>query len=198
MQIVVTGTDTEVGKTYVSAVIVKQMNATYWKPIQSGTPTDTDWIRSHTDQPCLPEAYRLTQPLSPHLAAAIDGVEIIPPEVPDVSPLVIEGAGGVHVPVNDTMLYSDLFAAWELPVLVVARSTLGTINHTLLTLEALRAKQIPILGVVLNGPSNPHNKEAIARYGDVAVTDTFEEIPCLIQSGAPFISSSEPLPCQRS
>lgn len=175
----VTGTDTGVGKTLVSAVLVAGLSGIYWKPIQAGTGnmTDTDWVRQMTglsQEHFLPEAYRLSQPLSPHAAAAIDNVriELNTLNIPEASPsrhLVIEGAGGVMVPINEEALMLDLMRKWNLPVLLVARSTLGTINHTLLSLEQLRRAGVDVLGVVMNGPKNPSNREAIERFGRTRV-----------------------------
>lgn len=175
----VTGTDTDVGKTFVCAVLMTGMKAFYWKPVQSGCVdgTDTKWIRNVTgfpDSMFVPETYRLNLPLSPHAAADRDGVKIEMsafrlPDIPHGSGLIVEGAGGVLVPLNRESLMKDLIKQLRLPVLVVARSTLGTINHTLLTLSALRAEAIPVIGVVLNGPKNPGNRAAIEHYGRVRV-----------------------------
>jgi dethiobiotin synthetase len=185
----VTGTDTGVGKTVVAASLVAGLDAVYWKPVQSGLlePTDTETVRrltGHAGASFLPETYRLTQPLSPHASAALDGVAIDlaairPPVVPEGRHLVVEGAGGVLVPLNDRFLMIDLIAALAMPVLVVARSTLGTINHTLLTLQALRGAGIEILGVVLNGPRHPGNRQAIEQYGQVAVLGEIETFAVL-------------------
>ncbi|WP_448560697.1 dethiobiotin synthase [Trichothermofontia sp.] len=178
-RIFITGTDTNVGKTVISALLLAGTNGTYWKPIQSGldTITDTDYVRQATQLDAthfLPEQFRLTQPLSPHLSAAIDGIAIalsdlqLPSQVPH-SPLIVEGAGGLMVPINDRHYMIDLIAAWQLPVCLVARSTLGTINHTLLSIAQLRRYQIPILGVIVNGPENIENCRAIAHYGQVKI-----------------------------
>ena len=178
----ITGTDTDVGKTVVSAWAVQHLKADYWKPVQSGLSdgTDSDTIRSLLNIPAArihPSVYELTAPLSPHAAAEIDGVEI------DLSrfsiprthaPLVVEAAGGVLVPLNKEALIIDLMAQLGLPVLVAARAGLGTINHTLLTLNALRARKLNILGVVMSGPLNPGNRRAIETYGKVTV---LAEIP---------------------
>ncbi|WP_448571156.1 dethiobiotin synthase [Trichothermofontia sp.] len=178
-RIFITGTDTNVGKTVMSALLLAGTNGTYWKPIQSGldTITDTDYVRQATQLDAthfLPEQFRLTQPLSPHLSAAIDGVAItlsdlqLPSQVTH-APLIVEGAGGLMVPINDRHFIIDLIAAWQLPVCLVARSTLGTINHTLLAIAQLRRYQIPILGVIVNGPENIENCRAIAHYGQVKI-----------------------------
>ncbi len=180
-RIFVTGTDTGIGKTLISAILTTGLKAHYWKPIQSGTidGTDTEWIRSVSKLPqenFLPEIYSLQQPLSPHAAAKLDGVEIALDAVtlPDVSPLIVEGAGGIMVPLNRHQYILDLMYHLNLPAIVVARSGLGTINHTLLTVERLRERGIEILGVVMNGPINPSNRESLEHYGNINV---LAEIP---------------------
>ena len=180
----VTGTDTGVGKTYVAALLAAGLGCAYWKPVQSGTDTDTDWVRRAAGLPVgclLPEAYRLHEPLSPHEAARREGVVIDMARLalPDRERLVVEGAGGVMVPLNREYLMIDLIVALALPVVVVARSELGTINHTLLTLEQLRRRDCSLLGVVVNGPANEANCRAIADYGRVdilAAIDRREEL----------------------
>jgi len=174
----VTGTDTGIGKTVVSAIFTKALNASYWKPIQAGLDeeTDTEFVQRATgfsDSQIKPELYRLNTPMSPHAAAKIDDVEINMDdfELPDYSTdhLVVEGAGGLHVPMNDQDMIIDLISYLELPVVLVARSTLGTLNHTLLSIEALRSRDIPILGVVMNGPEHKRNRETIQHFGDVGI-----------------------------
>jgi dethiobiotin synthetase len=171
----VTGTDTDVGKTIVSALLTIALDGTYWKPIQSGRDergqTDSDRLRGWGAR-VVPERFCLSQPLSPHLAAERDGVriELADFELPRVDgPLIVEGAGGLLVPVNDRHLMIDLIGHLGLPVVLVARSGLGTINHTLLSIGALRRWGVPILGVVLNGPLNGENRRAIEFYGQVSV-----------------------------
>jgi dethiobiotin synthase len=173
----VTGTDTDVGKTVVSSLLVKQLGAYYWKPIQSGTNDCEDKnevleLSGISPEKILPCSYELTEPLSPHDAAKIDGVDIdfdqIKKPIVD-GPLIIEGAGGVFVPINDDYLMIDLMAKLQCPAIVVARSGLGTINHTLLTLKALRDYGIEVAGVILNGELNPRNKKAIEQFGDIPI-----------------------------
>lgn len=182
----ITGTDTNVGKTVVSALLTLGLNASYWKPIQSGLDpiSDTDYVRKVTgldDSHFLPERFTLTQPLSPHAAAEIDGVQIhlsdfqLPSQLP-YKPLIIEGAGGLMVPLNEEDFVIDLIRQFQLPVCLVARSTLGTINHTLLSLAQLRRMEIPILGVMVNGPKNEGNREAIAHYGNVPILAELEPL----------------------
>jgi dethiobiotin synthase len=170
----ITGTDTGIGKTVIAAAVALKLGATYWKPVQTGTLTDddTDTVARLTGVAVATPRFRLPEPLSPHAAAALAGVKIALPDLlppPDARPLVVEGAGGVLVPLNDTDLMIDLIAALGFPAVVVARSTLGTINHTLLTLAALRARAVPVAGVILNGPRNPGNRQAIEAYGRVRI-----------------------------
>lgn len=182
----ITGTDTNVGKTVVSALLTLGLNASYWKPIQSGLDpiSDTDYVRKVTgldDSHFLPERFTLTQPLSPHAAAKIDGVQIhlsdfqLPSQLP-YKPLIIEGAGGLMVPLNEEDFVIDLIRQFQLPVCLVTRSTLGTINHTLLSLAQLRRMEIPILGVIVNGPKNEGNRAAIAHYGNVPILAELEPL----------------------
>lgn len=184
----VTGTDTGIGKTVISAILTKGLGATYWKPVQSGLKeeTDTEAVKRLTglsQKHFKPEIYRLTEPLSPHASAEIDGAEIAMEnfKLPgyDTNHLIVEGAGGVLVPLNRHKMIIDLIARLKLPALVVARSELGTLNHTFLTLEALRARKIPILGVIMNGPQNERNRKAIEYYGGVSVLAELEEIETL-------------------
>ena len=170
----VTGTDTGVGKSYVSALLAVGLAASYWKPVQSGTETDTAWLARVTGlaaERLVPETYRLRAALSPHEAAGREGVRIDLARfaLPERQRLVVEGAGGVMVPLNERDLMLDLIAQLALPVLVVARSELGTINHTLLTLDQLHRRACPVLGVVVNGPPNRANCAAIAHFGQTAV-----------------------------
>jgi len=171
-RLIVTGTDTGIGKTVFAAALAAALGAHYWKPIQSGLEdgADADTVAALGVTRVLPEAYRLTQPLSPHRAAEIDGVtldpaRLMPPAVDGA--LVIEGAGGVLVPVTRSLLFADLFARWAAPVIVVSRTGLGTINHSLLSIEALRARGVPILGVAFVGDANEDNEATIAAIGRV-------------------------------
>lgn len=174
--IIITGTDTDVGKTVAAAGIVMSIpGALYWKPVQAGTEGLTDMeaaqmLSGLPPERFLPEAYRLATPASPHLAARIDDVIISPAmlRLPDVSaPLVIEGAGGLMVPLSDTYLMIDLFASWRQPVILVARTRLGTINHSLLSIEALRARDIPIGGIIFSGEADEENERIIPRMTGV-------------------------------
>lgn len=170
---VIVGTDTNVGKTVFAAALADALGAHYWKPVQSGLEDETDsqtvaWLGGLTPDRILPEAWRLPLPASPHIAARAAGVEIdatalAPPQF--ASPLVIETAGGVMVPLTDDYLTIDLLARWRLPVILVARTALGTINHSLLTLEALRRRDIAVHGVAFNGDEYATAQQTIARLG---------------------------------
>lgn len=174
-RIVVTGTDTDVGKTVFSAALVGALGAHYWKPVQAGVEPhgDTESVAALAGVApahILPEAYRLTTPCSPHRAAEIDGVAIdsVRLALPNVAgPLVVEGAGGVMVPVTRELLFADLFARWAAPVVIVARTGLGTINHSLLSIEALRRRGVPILGIAFIGDEQPDSEATIAAIGGV-------------------------------
>lgn len=173
--IVVTGTDTDVGKTVFAAALAGAFGARYWKPVQAGLDpsSDADSVALLSGLPresILPEAYRLNTPCSPHRAAEIDGVTIDPDRLalPRVAgPLVVEGAGGVLVPVTPDLLFADLFARWAIPVVLVARTALGTINHSLLSIEALRRRAVPILGIAFVGDAQGDSEATIARIGGV-------------------------------
>lgn len=171
-QFVVTGTDTGIGKTVFSAALVQALGARYWKPVQAGIEDETDsqFVERMMPGSVLPEAWRLVTPASPHLAAQIDGVTIDPEalHLPDISgPLVIEGAGGALVPLNRTTRYADVFARWQVPVIICARTALGTINHSLMTIEALRSRNVPIHGIAFVGDAMPDSEEIIPAIGQV-------------------------------
>ena len=177
----VTGTDTNIGKTLVSAWLCLHGQAEYWKPIQSGTADGTDaadMTRLVPNLRCHPSRYTLSQPLSPHEAARRDGITLALDHIhcPVAQRLIVEGAGGVLVPLNAQHTMLDLMEHLRLPILLVARSQLGTINHTLLSLQALRQRNLDILGVVMSGPASANNREAIEHFGQVRV---LAEIPPL-------------------
>lgn len=173
----ISGTDTDVGKTMVSAILALGLPAAYWKPIQCGNEpcSDSQWLESVGVAPekILPERYNLKNPLSPHRAAELEDVSISLDDfqLPDCKSeyMIVEGAGGLMVPLNGKDMVIDLVAKLSLPLLLVSRSGLGTINHTMLSIMALRAKNIPLLGVVMNGEPNPANKAAIEHYGQTKV-----------------------------
>lgn len=197
MRIFVTGTDTNVGKTLVSSWLCLHWQADYWKPIQCGTTPQTDsetvaelaGVRTHV------EAYCLQRAASPHLAAAQENLTINPAncQLPITDRLIIEGAGGLLVPLNQHDRMIDLMAKFNLPVLLVARSTLGTINHTCLSLQALRALNIPVLGVVMCGEPNAENKTAIETYGDVTVLAELPSLPTVNRAALQGMPLSENL-----
>ena len=180
MRLVICGTDTDVGKTVVSALVVQGLGARYWKPVQSGLEGGGDSGRVQAllqleEERLLPEAYRLETPVSPHWAAERMGVTIEPERLalPDSTlhpgSLVVETAGGLLVPLRRDWLQIEQLAVWNLPVLLVARSGLGTLNHTLLSLEALRHRGLEVLGLVLNGPPHADNPRTLEQLGGVPV-----------------------------
>ena len=176
MRCFITGSDTHVGKTLACAWAMLHTPARYWKPVQAGCEqTDEDTIRALTgagDDRFAPTTYALPEPLSPHEAARRAGVKIdmnafaLPG---GTDSLIVEGAGGLLVPLNEKALVIDLIEKLGLPAILVCRTTLGTINHSLLSLEALRARNIPVAGVILSGPDVPHNRAAIESYGNTKI-----------------------------
>jgi dethiobiotin synthetase len=192
--LIVSGTDTDVGKTLVSAMLARALDAFYWKPIQAGPPADSARVAELGLDPAriLPEAYRLRSPLSPHHAASLDSVAIDvdglnPPPVPDGHALIIEGAGGLLVPLTETTLEIDLFARWAVPVILVARTGLGTINHTLLALEALARRGMKIKGVVFSGEAEPETERIIARFSGARILG---RLPMLASVNAETLSAA--------
>ncbi len=180
--IFITGTDTNIGKTFVSALLLRGSRGTYWKPIQSGIDddssfkTDRQWVQHHSqlsNDHFVDETYLLKLPAAPNLSARVEGIEINLDTIalPKVAyePLIVEGAGGVMVPLNDRALIIDLIRKLRLPVVIVSSSKLGTINHTCLTVNALNQAGIPILGVVMNGPMHEENMQAIQQFARVPV-----------------------------
>ncbi len=172
----VTGTGTDVGKTVVSSILLSGLEAKYWKPIQSGEPSDTNFLKRVTelaDENFITERHVFEQAVSPHLAASLSNkrIDLKDFELPahPNSHLIVEGAGGLLTPLNEQHLIIDLIDQLQLAVIVVALSGLGTINHTLLTISALRSRSIPILGVVMNGEPHESNRLAIEHYGKVPV-----------------------------
>ncbi|UXN57691.1 dethiobiotin synthase [Phyllobacterium zundukense] len=175
LRFVVTGTDTNIGKTVFSAALADALGAAYWKPVQSGLSgeTDSETVQRLGRIPCeriIPEAWRLKTPASPHVAAKIAQVrirpeELLPPQTQ--STLIIEGAGGVLVPLTQSEVFADVFARWQIPVILCARTELGTINHTLLSLEALRRRSIPVFGVAFIGNEQTDTLEIIPKLGNV-------------------------------
>ena len=168
----VTGIGTEIGKTIVSAILVEKLQADYWKPVQSGDLDNSDSlkVKNLISNPCsfiFPEAYKLSQPFSPHKSAAIDGIVIeqqkIQPPVTD-NTLIIEGAGGLMVPLNNKFLMIDLIKELNAEAILVSSNYLGSINHTLLSIYALKHYGIPVKGILFNGVKDIYSKEYILNY----------------------------------
>ena len=186
MSFFLTGTDTEVGKTVICAWLMVHYQYHYWKPIQSGMDSpDTKTIQKLTgfdNSFFFPPAYELQQPLSPHESAKRDGIKIelanflLPRQETKV---IVEGAGGILVPINEKHFIVDIIKKLKLPILLVARSGLGTINHTLLTVSELKKRNLPLLGIILNGERNQSNKEAIEKYSGVSVVSELEPLKTL-------------------
>ena len=167
---VVTGTDTGIGKTVFAASLAGATGAPYWKPVQAGLDdeTDSETVTRLAGVNVVPEAYRLATPASPHLAADLDGLRIDPGQLmPPTGDIVIEGAGGALVPLTPDFLFADLFNRWQVPVILCARTALGTINHSLLTIEALRARNVPIHGIAFLGDPVPDSEAIIPQIGGV-------------------------------
>lgn len=173
--IIVTGTDTGIGKTVFAAGLAGVLGAHYWKPVQAGTEPegDSETVARLSGLPpvrVLPEAYRLKMPASPHLAAreegiAIDAAGLALPEVE--GPLVVEGAGGVLVPLGEELLMADVFASWGVPAVVCARTGLGTINHSLLTVRALQGAGVRVLGLAFVGEPHSENERIVPKLAGV-------------------------------
>ncbi|CAN7574246.1 dethiobiotin synthase [Rhizobium sp. LjRoot258] len=172
---VVTGTDTGIGKTVFAAALTCALGACYWKPVQSGLEEETDAetvarLGNVPAERIVREAYRLKTPASPHHAAMLDDVEIDPGGLspPMISgSLVVEGAGGVLVPLTSKTLFADVFARWQVPAILCARTSLGTINHTLMSVEALQRRSVPIFGIAFIGEENVETQRTIAQMSGV-------------------------------
>ena len=168
MRFVVTGTDTDIGKTVFAAGLCSFLGARYWKPVQAGVPGDRETVAELAGIETLPEAYRLKLPASPHQAAAAEGITIDPDRLtPPDGDVVIEGAGGLMVPLTRQTLFIDVFARWQIPLILCARTALGTINHTLLSVAVLRASAIPLHGVAFIGEANEESERIIAELAPV-------------------------------
>ena len=172
---VITGTDTDIGKTVFAAALTAALGGSYWKPVQAGLVDGTDsetvaQIGGISPSKILPERHRLKTPASPHFSAAQEGITIALDDlvIPPVDgPLIIEGAGGALVPVNPRLLFADVFAQWAVPVIIVASTRLGTINHSLLTIEALRGRGVQIHGIAFTGPEVRDSETIICDIGAV-------------------------------
>lgn len=174
MPIIITGTDTDIGKTIFAAALTAALGATYWKPIQAGLAEETDsqlvarLNGKLSGQTILPEAYRLNTPASPHVAAEIDGIKIDVEklQLPKISgSLIVEGAGGVMVPITREITFLDVFAKWNAPIVLCARTSLGTINHSLLSIAALQKAKCNILGIAFIGDENKDSEKTICEMG---------------------------------
>lgn len=171
-QFVIAGIGTEIGKTFISAILTQALEADYWKPVQAGSLdfTDTDFVREHISNKnsvCHPEGYRLTRPMSPHAAAAAEGIciDLNRLTIPQTdNHLIIELAGGLMVPLNERQLNTDLIRMWNLPVILVSRNYLGSINHTLLSAEVLKQQGLNVTGIIFNGEPNQATENFIIQY----------------------------------
>ena len=192
-RIIICGTDTDVGKTIVSSFFVQGLKGIYWKPIQSGTEEGTDTktvckLLNLDPNRYLSERYKFKAPVSPHWAAERESSFIEPNNLllPDLDKLIIiETAGGLMVPLNRNWLQIDQLKVWGAPIILVARTGLGTLNHTLLSLEALRTRNIHVLGIVLNGPQHNDNPKTIEQFGDTKILASlpiFDEVNAKVLS----------------
>ncbi len=190
---VITGIDTGVGKTVVSAILSEALKANYWKPIQAGDLDQSDSMRisaltSHVK--VLEEGFKLSEPMSPHAAAEIDGLSIdkIDLSIPEVDDnLIIEGAGGLMVPINTFGLtYADVFESWNLPVVVVSKHYLGSINHTLMTIDLLKRRNIKIAGIVFVGEENESTESIILKNTGIKM---IARVPMVDVVDAEFVSA---------
>jgi dethiobiotin synthetase len=183
MKLFVTAIGTDSGKTFVSALLCEIMGAQYWKPIQAGSPTDT--IMGLVSSPAVtawPEANRLKAPMSPHAAAAQEGllINIDQIKMPDTKAhMVVEGAGGILVPVNDSAFVIDLAQQWDLPIVLVANLYLGSINHTLLSASELKRRGAKVLGIVFNGPANVASEKIILHHTGYQKLFSVTQLPIL-------------------
>jgi dethiobiotin synthetase len=195
--LIISGTDTDVGKTVFAAALVAATGGRYWKPIQAGLSGETDAmivrrLAGADAGRVLPEVYRLATPASPHVAAEIDGVEIdldrlTLPQAAGAGPLIVEGAGGVLVPLTRKTLQVELFARWDLPVVLVASTRLGTINHSLLSIEALKRRTIDIRGIAFVGEENADSERTICDFGKVRRLGRLPQLPQL--SAGPLLAA---------
>jgi len=183
----ITGIGTGIGKTVVSAILTEKLEADYWKPIQSGDldVSDSLFIRNlvtNTKTVIYPERYRLGQPLSPHLSARLDGVQITTEsiQIPETrNSLIIEGAGGLMVPLNEHHLILDLIKHLNVKVIVVSQNYLGSINHTLLTLEVLKSNNIQVEGLIFNGSPNSETENYIQNYSEIKIIGKIPSLPVI-------------------
>ena len=180
-QFTICGTDTDIGKTIISSFFVRGLDSYYWKPIQSGNKDGTDSqsvqkISNVCKEKILKEAYIFSNPVSPHWAAEIDKKQINKHclNLPSIDgPLVIETAGGLMVPLTRDYLQIDQIKEWDLPVVLVCKSSLGTLNHTLLSIEALKKRKIKIIGLVINGEKHLDNPRTLSEFSNVPIIAEF-------------------------
>ena len=178
---IICGTDTDIGKTLISSFFVKGLNSFYWKPIQSGIESQTDSqtvekLAQVSKEKIIKEAYVFTKPLSPHWAAEIDqkAINFDKLRLPKVQgSLIIETAGGLMVPITRNFLQIDQIKEWNLPVILVCKSSLGTLNHTLLSIEALKRRNIEILGLVVNGEKHLDNPKTLVDFSGISIITEF-------------------------
>lgn len=164
--IVIVGINTEVGKTVVSTLFAKAFCAHYWKPVQCGIPSDHDWVKSHIGERCFPSSFLLKTPCPPHLAARyenvrIDATRLKPPKHDGL--LIIEGTGGILAPLNEIETWADAAVHWDAEWVLVHRHYLGSLNHCLLTLEALKHRKIPLLGIIFNGDGDAATEQMLLK-----------------------------------
>ncbi|WP_316820064.1 dethiobiotin synthase [Pedobacter gandavensis] len=185
----ISGIGTGIGKTIVSAILTQKLQADYWKPIQSGDLDQSDSLSirnliSNTKTAIHLEQYRLSKPLSPHLSARLDGIEIRSNalKLPVTNnQLIIEGAGGLMVPINEKELILDLIPILNAKLIIVSQNYLGSINHTLLTLEVLKQRQIPVAGIIFNGEENQESESYIANYSGIPILGKIPKLTSLDQ-----------------
>ena len=184
LKFIICGTDTDVGKTLISSFFVRGLQSFYWKPIQSGTETGTDSetilsLSGIKKEKILKEAYIFNNPVSPHWAAELDEktIDINSLGLPSIDgSLIIETAGGLMVPITRNFLQIDLIKRWDLPVILVCRSSLGTLNHTLLSIEALKKRNIKILGLVINGEKHLDNPKTLHEFSKLTIIAEFPRL----------------------
>jgi len=184
LKFIICGTDTDVGKTLISSFFVRGLKSFYWKPIQSGLETETDSqsilkLSGIKKEKILKEAYIFEKPVSPHWAAEIDGkkIDINLLNLPKIDgSIVIETAGGLMVPITRDFLQIDQIQKWNLPVIIVCRSSLGTLNHTLLSIEALKKRNIKILGLIINGEKHLDNPKTLMEFSKLPIIAEFPRL----------------------
>ena len=194
-QFIICGTDTDVGKTLISSFLVRGLNCFYWKPIQSGIDGETDSeyvqrVSQISKKKILKEAYIFNNPVSPHWAAEIDKVKVVKSNLtlPNINnTLLIETAGGLMVPITRNFLQIDQIKIWNLPVILVCRSSLGTLNHTLLSIEALRKRNINILGLIINGKKHLDNPQTLKLFSGLPIIAEFPLIENLNINNLDFL-----------